>query len=528
MCNSDVTREIIKTLIEHPSLDSLTKKQLERIKRKISGRYGMSHIMPNSALLAAATPEEKQKLESILRIKPIRTLSGVTVVAVMTKPGPCPGNCLYCPVGPNAPQSYTGREPAAMRGIQNAFDPYEQVNARIRQYREIGHDIDKIHLIIMGGTFLSTSNEYQFSYMKGCLDAITNLPSANFSEAVRNAESSKMRLAGVTIETRPDYCMPKHTDRILELGGTWAEIGIQTLSDEVLKFVKRGHTIADATQAIQVARDAGLKITLHLMPNLFQTPEEDIQMFHQLYKDPHYMPDALKIYPCLVLEGTELYEMWKKGEYAPYPEEEVVRVVAEAKALTPPFVRIQRVQRDIPAYLILDGVKASNLREVAANYLKEHNKQCRCIRCREVGQKVYKEQLEINYDAIKLSNRQYNAADGIENFISFEDPALDIIFGFLRLRIPSENAHRPEILGTTSALVRELHVYGPVVKVGEAPFGEAIQHRGFGKQLLNEAERIAREEFDCKKILVTSGIGVRRYYERFGYSLQGPYESKAL
>lgn len=514
-----------------------TKSQLEKIKLKVARKFGLAYIPKNSELLdfyrrsnyPDTNTHEEMELLDLLQKKPIRTKSGVCIVAVMTAPNPCPGNCIYCPETDGIPKSYVGREPAALRGYQNDFDPYLQVQQRMIQYQKIGHPVDraKVQLIVMGGTFLATSPEYQTWFVKRCLDALTKTQTVSFSDVVSKAEKSKIRNIGITFETRPDYCYPVHIDRMLELGGTWVELGVQTLSDEVFQKIQRGHTLNDVITAFRAAKDAGLKLTAHIMPNLFASPEQDIAIFRQLYSDPCFKPDALKIYPCLLIEGTELYKLWEKGEYIPYGEEDVIRVLASAMEMIPPWMRIQRVQRDIPVNLTQHSIHHGNLRELAHNLLAERGSHCQCIRCREVGHVSYKKKISIDFEAIDLVTRRYTASEGEEFFLAFEDPTNDVLIGHLRLRIPSETAHRPEIREQSSILVRELHVYGSLVEVGQSALPESWQHLGYGKKLLIEAERLGLE-VGAEKILVTSGIGAREYYERLGYHLEGPYEVKYL
>ncbi|MHA1330576.1 MAG: tRNA uridine(34) 5-carboxymethylaminomethyl modification radical SAM/GNAT enzyme Elp3 [Candidatus Hodarchaeales archaeon] len=463
----------------------------------------------------------------LLQIRKVRTLSGIAVVAVMTKPSPCPGQCIYCPDVAGAPKSYTGKEPAAMRGSQNEFDPRKQVEARLTQLTSIGHNIDKVHLVIMGGTFLANPQSYQDYFVKECLDGITGIRSKNLNEAKPFATTSQKRNVGITFETRPDYCKESHVNRMLELGGTWVEIGVQTLSEQILQLIQRHHTLLDVEEAIRFARDGGLKVTVHMMPNLFQSPEQDVNMFKTLYSDPRFIPDALKIYPTLVLENTKLFEMWKNKEYQPYSTDKVVDVIAQIKAITPPFIRIQRVQRDIPAYLILDGVNSGNLREMAQQKLKEQNKSCNCIRCREIGHQINRKDLSwLNKELVYLTST-YKASDGIEHFISYETKDRSTIFGFLRLREPSSNVYRPELINPPATIIRELHVYGKLVGLGKLPKNMEWQHRGIGKKLIEIAEEISLNS-GFKKIAVTSGLGVRDYYGKLGFKLEGPFMTKPL
>lgn len=512
-----------------------TKQQLERLKIQVSKKRGLEEIPKNSELLKAYRHRRKARNEhqndewlfDLLQTKPIRTRSGVSIVAVMASPYPCPGKCIYCPETNGIPKSYVGREPAALRGKQNNFDPYLQVQQRLTQYYNTGHPVDKVQLIIMGGTFLATPTDYQVWFVQRCLDAITGTCAASFSEAVHHAETSQVRNIGITFETRPDYCQPIHVDRMLELGGTWVELGVQTLSDEIYQKIQRGHRLHDVVEAIQVAKDSGLKVTAHIMPNLFSSPEEDITLFKQLYTDSCFKPDALKIYPCLLLEGTELFNLWKKGVYTPYSEEEVVRVLAAAMEITPPWIRIQRVQRDIPVNLTPHSVQYGNHRELAHALLKARDTRCRCIRCREVGHVSAKKSGSLDFERLELVTRRYKASEGEEFFLSFEDSITDVLIGHLRLRIPSKKAYRPEICECPSVLVRELHVYGPMIEVGASAHQNSWQHLGLGRKLLLEAERLGLQN-GAEKIVVTSGIGARKYYERLGYRLEGLYEVKYL
>ncbi|MFX0113308.1 MAG: tRNA uridine(34) 5-carboxymethylaminomethyl modification radical SAM/GNAT enzyme Elp3 [Candidatus Hodarchaeota archaeon] len=511
-----------------------TTKELEQIKRQLSRKYGLSATFRNSEILAVLPQDAPQYIRNILRRRAVRNLSGIAVVAVMTTPASCPGNCIYCPGGiygeKPTPKSYTGREPAALRAEQNQFDGFRQTSARLSQLEAIGHDTTKVHLIIMGGTLLAQPNHYQEHFFKDCLDAIVGYRTLSLEASFNEAEHSHRRLVGVTYETRPDFCHSLHVDRMLSLGGTWVEIGVQTLRDSILQRIRRGHTLADTVEAIQIARDSGLKVTLHVMPNLFATPTEDLQMFQDLFSSSQFQPDALKIYPLLVLKGTPLYELWKKGDFVPYPEDEVVKVLARAKTIIPPYVRIQRIQRDIPAGLIQDGVFHSNLRELVHERMQMEGKRCRCIRCREIGHVIKKGSLTGDLTDPELKRRQYNASGGEELFLSFEDGKNDVIFGFLRLRIPSDRAHRLEVCNVASALVRELHIYGEAVGVGSAPDDrlEIWQHKGLGKKLLSYAEKVAKEEYDAKQLLITSGIGVRAYYRKLGFDLRGSYMGKNL
>ena len=503
-----------------------------RVKTRIAAAYHLSSIPSNPEIISALKQKEKQKLVPVLRRKATRTISGVSIVAIMTKPHSCPQSepCAYCPGGPTqgVPQSYTGHEPAAMRGSQNSYDPYLQVRSRINQLKAIGHKVDKIELIVMGGTFPATPLEYQTWFIKCALDGITGKRSATLEEAKRTAETSQTRNVGITVETRPDWAKRVHIDAMLNMGVTRIELGVQNPDDEIYKIVGRTHTAADVVEATRVAKDSGLKTVYHMMPGIpGSNPTKDLQAFKRIFNNPDFKPDMLKIYPFLALEGTKAHKWFQEGSYSPYSTEQAVNLIAEIKRITPTWLRIMRVQRDIPARLIVAGVKKSNLRQLVQDKLASNGDRCRCIRCREIGLRTKTNKVELEIEDIELLSTKYEASEGTEIFISAEDPKSDILVGYLRLRIPSEKAHRPEVLTTTSAIVRELHVYGPLVPVGSAP-GKAWQHKGFGKKLLLEAERIASEEYNLRKLLVISALGTKKYYMRLGYERDEVYVAKEL
>ncbi len=506
---------------------------LARAKIQACREFGLSKPFRNSELLAAATDEQKAGVIQLLRLKPVRSISGVSVITVMPKPYPCPKPepCIYCPGGPdyNTPQSYTGKEPAAARALQHDYDPSKQVRSRIEQLRAIGHDVDKVELIMFGGTLTAYPSDYLEWFTVQCLNAMSGAKAKTIEEAQLAAETAAIRNSDITIETRPDYCKEPHVDFMLRLGATRVELGVQTVYDDIYKLVERGHTVEDVAEATRIARDAGFAVVYHCMPNLPGSDyERDLEAFNQIFRDERFKPDALKIYPTLVMPGTKLHEMWQRGEYEPYPFERVLQLIAEVKKLVPPWVRIQRIQRDIPANLIAEGVKRGDLRALVQKRLGREGARCRCIRCREVGHVHYKHGIEPDPEDIGLVIERYRASGGEELFLSFEDVKRDILIGLLRLREPSGMAHRPEIKKARAMLVRELHVYGPLVRVGGKARANDWQHRGWGERLLREAERISREEFDARKLIVLAGIGVREYYRRQGYEREGPYTVKEL
>lgn len=521
-------REVIDNLL---SMATPTHEDVNRLKIKAAAKHHLHNMITNANIIAALTPKENKQLLPILQRKTTRTISGVTIVATMTEPYPCPQPepCAYCPGGPTqgSPQSYTGYEPAAMRGSQNNFNPYMQVKSRLEQLSAIGHKVDKIELIIMGGTFPATPQEYQTQFIQHCLDAITDKQSTSLHEAKTYAETSKKRNVGITIESRPDWAKQTHIDAMLNMGVTRIELGVQNPCNEIYQLVGRTHTVADVAEATQIAKDAGLKIVYHLMPGMpGSNPKKDLEAFKKIFTDQQFKPDMIKIYPCLAIAGTKAHQWLQEGKYQPYNTQKAAEVIAEIKKFIPKWIRVMRVQRDIPANLIIDGVKKSNLRQIVHEKLKTQNIQCQCIRCREVGHRIQTDHIKPDIANIEILTEQYDASNGKEYFISAEDQKNNILLGYLRLRIPSPNAHRPEIREVPAAIVRELHVYGPLVPVGQHT-DKAWQHKGYGIRLLKEAEQITKQA-NLKKIVIISALGTKRYYMRNGYQHDGPYMSKTL
>lgn len=549
-----------------------TRRELEVEKRQLCRDRNLKKFMSNSVILEHASLEEKKIVSNLLRKKPTRTISGVAIVAVMCHPHQCPhGRCYYCPESDIAPPSYTGEEPAALRGRMFKFHPYVQCYNRLKQLHKVGHPIDKVELIIMGGTFPSKDICYQEWFVSQCLKAMSDFgvileniseigdiesfnkedllkypPYSNnalktyppndyvlIDDIQRINESSKVRCIGMTFETRPDYCKEPHVDRMLNMGVTRVELGVQNIHNHIYEKIKRGHTVEDVIEANRILRDSGVKVAMHMMPGLFplardeprieQCPEKDLEMFKTIFTNENFKPDMLKIYPCLVTDGSELHKLWKEGKYRPYSDEEAVDLIVQIKKILPKWVRTMRIQRDIPSTLIEDGVKKSNLGELVYNRLEEEKINCQCIRCREIGHKKTKEEYSI--DDYKLFEEDYIATEGREHFLSIEDKNEETLAGFLRLRMPSEKAHREEIDDKT-AIVRELHVYGNMIKIGQK--GNNIgQHTGFGEKLLKRAEEISIDQ-NKEELLIISGIGARNYYRKFGYGRKGPYMAKKL
>jgi elongator complex protein 3 len=397
------------------------------------------------------------------------------------------------------------------------FDAKKQIKTRLRVLAEMGHPTDKVELIVMGGTFLAYPEDYQYQFIKECFDALNGEESADLEEAKRLNETAKHRCTGLCIETRPDWCGQEEIDRMLKFGATRVELGVQTLDDEIYRLIRRGHKVEDVVKATALLREHGFKVHYHWMPGLpGSTPEKDLELSKLLFNDPRFKPDGLKLYPTMVVQGTELERWYQENRYHPYDAKTLIALMINIKSVVPKYVRISRVLRDIPARFITAGCKDS-LRGVIKQRMKQRGIECKCIRCREYGHRA-QDGWEIGEPY--MVRMDYEASGGKEIFLSFEDEA-ETLFGLLRMRI------QPKPVGN-SALIRELHVYGPEVPLSEQKEG-AAQHKGLGKKLLQVAERIAGEEFQAKRMIILSGVGAREYYRtEFGYSLQGDYMVKEL
>ncbi|MCS7136508.1 MAG: tRNA uridine(34) 5-carboxymethylaminomethyl modification radical SAM/GNAT enzyme Elp3 [Nitrososphaerota archaeon] len=502
---------------------------VSRLKMSIAKELNLSYVPSNLEILSMVTEENERKLLArILRVKPVRTASGVSVVTVVTPPSRCPhGRCIYCPGGIeySTPQSYTGEEAAIKLAAISSYDPYLQVKKKIETLHSMGHDVDKIEIIIIGGTFTAFPIDFQRYFLKRCVEAAIGLDAMTLEEVLARAESSSRRISGITVETRPDCVSLEQANALLEMGVTRVELGVQALDDEIYRICKRNHAVVDVINSTRLLKDLAFKVCYHIMPNLpGSSYEKDLKMFKEIFENPDFRPDMLKIYPTLVLPGTELYEIWREGKYRSYDDEELVALLCEWFSMVPPYVRVIRVQREIPLQLAAAGNRLYNLREIVEKRLKDMGRPCRCIRCREVGHKVLKEGIYPDMNSVELRTIKYEASNGLEYFLSYEDVKNDILLGFVRLRIPSE-ALRSELEG--AALVRELHVYGQMTPVGDEPSDRSWQHKGFGSKLLSEVERISAEE-GCRKVVVISGVGVREYYYKHGYVKEGPYVTKKL
>jgi len=547
-----------------------------------SGFFSKIELVTAYQQLTAAgeLPFERAVLRR-LQMKPVRTASGVAPVTVLTEPAGCPGRCIFCPDIAGMPKSYLPNEPGARRAAQCGFDPYLQVRTRLQTFEAMGHTAEKVELLILGGTWSTYSKNYRLWFIRRCLDAMNEQahpstdedvyttvsrtpaqdastgeatqaehperrphPGGRYASAARSQskdasdvdgnwdtliaaqtrnETAAHRNVGLVIETRPDWVTAAEIQHLRRLGVTKVQLGVQSLDERILALNQRGHDLEAVRRAVRLLRAAGFKLLLHWMPNLHgATPESDRADFARLWSDPALRPDELKIYPCSIIEGTELYDLWQRGEYHPYTDPELVALVAECKATIPPYCRVNRVFRDIPADDIVAGSKTSNLRQVVQDYMAAHGLACGCVRCREVRHG------EVEGGDLRLTVHAYETDTSQEQFLSYETPG-GRLAGFLRLSLPIADAPRaelraawdalPEIAG--AAMIREVHVYGPALGIGSASAGEA-QHLGLGRRLIAEAQVRARAAgFD--RLAVISAIGTRGYYEKLGFTRTGTY-----
>ncbi|MFZ3069487.1 MAG: tRNA uridine(34) 5-carboxymethylaminomethyl modification radical SAM/GNAT enzyme Elp3 [Microgenomates group bacterium] len=493
--------------------EKLTLENIEDYRRIWSKE--LKRMPKNSEIWPSLTDPE---LIEAMKTRGVRTESGVAPFAVMMKPFYCPGECIYCPLEEGMPKSYLSDEPAAQRAKILNFDPLKQVEGRIKQMMETGHITEKIDLIVIGGTFGAYPEKYKREFFKSMFDAVNGKISETLAEAQKYNETAEKRIVGISVETRPDWVSEQEIRLWRELGVTKVQLGVQSFDEGILKKIKRGHDLNEVAEATRMCRNAGLKICYHLMPNLpGSNPKKDVEMAKMMFDDPRFGPDYLKVYPAMTIKGTEMYEMWKRGEYLPYEEVELIKVLKEIKAQTPVWCRIDRLIRDISKKWVSAGTARTNLRQILQAELLEEGKKCKCIRCREVRGGVYDTKVEL------LINER-ESLGGKELFLSYEHE--DKLFSMLRLRLPekTETMLFEELEG--AAITREVHTYGQVAQI-DINDGIKTQHRGLGKRLMVKAEEIARKK-GYKKMAVISAIGTREYYRKLGYEIEGTYMVKNL
>ena len=556
---SKENKKVTQLVLSLASFQIKTSEDFLKLKQKTANFLAIP--LPNNVLilqtyynlLKKKKVKKNQFFEEQLKRKPVRSLSGVTVVSVLIKsstlhrnssaPSACPGDCLFCPTEKNLPKSYLSGEPAVERAKQLKFNPYLQVKKRIETLGKLGHPTDKIELIIIGGSWSALPKKYQIWFIKECFRGANDRKLTTNNQQLttkldkleqelkleqRRNEKTKHRIIGITLETRPDLITPEEILMMRKLGCTRVEIGVQILDDKILKLNNRGHGLKEIIKATQLLKQAGLKICYHLMFGLpFSSPRKDLSCFKKIFDIQDFRPDMLKLYPCVITRGSEIFKLWQEKKYTPYQDKNLINLLVKIKSMIPPYVRVNRVFRDIPSTKILAGSKISNLRELIASTMKENNLQCRCIRCREIKN-------ETDLLSLKLVKREYQASQGKEIFLSFENQKKDKLAAFLRLRLSNNfPKYFPEL--KNAALIREVHTYGPTAPIGQHP--KTTQHQGLGKKLIKEAEKIVSlrqisrsetKKSGFKKIAVIAGVGTREYYRKLGYQLENTYMIKLL
>lgn len=529
---------IILEIIKHKPQ---TKAKFDDARRKVCSGLKTEQVSNRNLLQAYQNLVKKKRvkqddtLERFMRKADIRTLSGIAVVTSLCKPYNCPGNCIYCPLEAKMPKSYLSSEPAAARALGLAFDPYEQMQKRIDMLRRSGHPTDKIEYIIKGGTWNAYPLKYQYWFILESFRACNNLTRRKVktrfitSQSIEelqelleveqnyNDKIAKHKIIGLTLETRPDAVNPTTIYHMRQQGCTRIELGLQAPDNKILKLVDRGHTVQQFRDAMTLLRNAGFKVDLHFMPDLpGTTAKHDVEMYKSLFTDPGFKPDMVKIYPCTVIKSAPLYKWYKAGKYKPYPEKKLFEALMEMKSATPRYCRISRLIRDIPTNDITAGNSITNLREYLAVEMKKRGLKCNCLRCREVGHSTLSPD-HLTTSPPKLFIDEYDTTGGREYFLSFEDKKRQIVYGFLRLRLLADKS---------LSYIRELHTYGQLLDLGTKS-KSASQHKGLGKKLVEEAEKIAKKN-KFKKVAVISGVGVRGYYRKLGYKKQGTYMTKSI
>jgi elongator complex protein 3 len=519
-----IFQEIMQVPDEEWDLHTSLRPILTRYPKGGKGLYSKANLIAGyRRLVAEGDLDPDPALMVRIRMKPMRTQSGVAPVTVLTAPAGCPGECIFCPDDWRMPKSYLFDEPGCQRAERDGFDPYAKTLGRIQSFENIGHDADKVELLILGGTWSAYSRDYREWFVRRCFDAMNAAGDPGYTEAATLAEAqqanvtARHRNVGLVVETRPDWITPDEIRHLRRLGVTKVQIGVQSLDDEILALNKRGHDVQAVRDALGLLRTAGFKLHLHWMPNLFgATPEKDRADFARFFDDPAIRPDELKIYPCSLIADTELYDLWETGEYHPYTQEELVALLADVKPTIPPYTRVNRLFRDIPAHHIQAGVRHSNLREVVHEELRRRGTRCGCIRCREIKRR------QVSPEELVLSVYSYDTDLTREHFLEFktgpqsQEPGL--IAGFLRLSLPlrpdaGSRAFIDEI--AESAMIREVHVYGPALAIGREGV-DAAQHVGLGTRLLAEARRISREA-GFRRISVIAATGTQAYYAARGF-----------
>ena len=481
---------------------------LASVKRRLAKKYripcpsNLNLLKIYHKLVKKGSVKKSSRIENLLRVRPVRSLSGIVNISVLTKPYPCPGKCLYCPTEKGIPKSYVSGEPAVERAKKLKYDPYLQVKKRIEALKAEGHLTDKIELRIVGGTWSYYPKKYQAWFIKKCYDACNK----KANKPQRFNEKAEHRIVGLSVETRPDFINSNEIKRLRQFGVTMVELGVQSIYRDVLELNRRGHGVKEIIEATKLLKDAGFKVLYQMMPNLpGSSVSRDLKMFKELFANPHFQPDLLKIYPCVLLKEAPLYQWWKQKKYQPYTDKQLINLMKAIKKNVPYYVRIQRIARDIPGYRI------PNLRQLLAEKSKKEAWKCRCIRCREV-----KTDYRLG-ERLLLFRQDYRASGGREIFLSFENKSRKL-HSLLRLRITSQE----------KAFIREVHTYGRLHPLNGNLNVISPQHKGLGKKLISKAEKIAKKDFGLNEVAVIAAVGTRNYFRKLGYGLKKTYMVKNL
>ncbi len=533
MLKRKVNENAYRELIERAYSEKLSsQQQLQSLKNEISSKYRVSSVTNVELIriyremVKEGSLAENPDFLKFLRRRSVRTKSGIANITVLTKSFPCPGKCLFCPTEPGMPKSYLSNEPAMMRAILNKFSSYRQVKNRLFSLKTTGHKTDKIDLVVAGGTFSFYPKRYQNDFTKSIFNALNYPlpPATTLLEAQKRNEKADNRCIGLSFETRPDHVNEKEILHLRRLGCTKVEIGVQSLNDRVLEMNRRGHGIAETKLAMQLLRDAAFKINVHMMPNLYgSTPEIDLADMKELFANPAYRPDWMKVYPCIVVPWSQLEQVYRNGKYKSYSDTELIELMIKMTQLWPEYVRVTRIYRDIPSDTVIAGSKLSNLRQFVETEMALRGITSRDIRSREI-----KEQ-KVNLSDLSMNIRQFEASGGQEFFISYDQPDSDKLCSLLRLRFSSYSLQGKKHFITElegAALIREVHAYGELVSI-DSKERDVSQHIGLGRRMMKTAEDIALKN-GFHKLAVISGIGVREYYRKLGYHQEGTYMVKRL
>lgn len=523
----DIEEKFINLLLEK-NITGL--RQFFALQRKFAKQYKKQFfrkdrlIKKYHTLLTEGKIKENKHVEELLKIRSIRSVSGVVSISILTKPFPCPGRCLYCPNQRGMPKSYLKDEPAVQRAILNNFDPYKQTQSRLKALEAIGHRTNKITIRIVGGTWSFYDRKYQTWFVKRIFQAINDYPENSVSATTlfkvqKINETAKRRVVEMGIETRQEYVTTEEIKRLRRLGVTKVELGVQSIYDDVLKKNNRDNVTADTIRATKMLKDAGFKVSYQVMLNLYGSSiDRDRAMFDEIFSNPDYLPDHIKIYPLAVLKEAPLHKVYQEKKFEIYSDDDLRNLIVDIKQKIPHTCRVERIIRDIPAAYIVAGCKMSNMRQLVHNQMSKSGLQCKCIRCREIRE-------DKESDKLELFSENFVSSGASESFISIESSDRKNLYGILRLRLPNQKDCFVRAL-KDAAIIRDFHVFGELVVISKTD-SLPDRHKLLGKRLIKEAEKIAKEN-GYKNVAFTCGVGLRTYFKNLGYKLRENYMVKSL